>query len=79
MNIFYKQHPIWIKIAKVICAISFVLVLLSFVWFCVLVVDKDNEKINLESKIDILIDSHHELVEKIDELIDLLEYDINRR
>ena len=78
MNIFYKQHPIWIKIAKISCLISFVIVLLSLVWFCVLVVDRDNAQINLESKIDILIDSHQELVEKLDELIDLLGQDINR-
>jgi hypothetical protein len=41
-------------------------------------VDRGDEQVKQENSIETLIDSHRELVEKIDDLIDLLKQDINR-
>ena len=77
MNIFYRQNPIWIKVAKITCVVSFILAFVFFGWFCYVVFSKGNEeateKVDIEHKLDILIDSHNELIEKIDELINALE------
>ena len=77
MKMFYRQPAFWIKIAKLVCLISFILAFISLGQFCYLLVDKDNELTEQESKIDELIDSHHELIEKIDALIETLEQNRN--
>ena len=80
MDFFYRQNPVWIKVAKITCVVSFILALCAFVWFCYVVANKGNEEVTLENrldnidrKLDVLIDSHSELIEKIDELINALE------
>ena len=77
MQMLYKQPAFWIRIAKTICLISFIMAFFSLVWFCYLIVDNENRQTEQESKIDNLMDSHNELIEKIDELINVIEQDGN--
>ena len=78
MTMFYRRRPIWIKIAKTSCVVSFVLTLASLAWFCVLMTGATDEQTEQESRMDVLIDSHQELIEKIDALIEAITQEQNR-